>query len=78
MNARKVLLIIGVFILLAVCALVAISIYLLQSKETKENRDRTEKARAARWATKEEPSKENGESVTEPKQELNEQVDKLS
>jgi len=80
MNARKIFLIIGVCILLAVCALVAISLYMVQSKETKENSDRTAKARAARWATKEqEPTKENAENNTEPKQEVsNDEVDKLS
>lgn len=80
MNARKILLIIGVCILLAVCALVAISLYMVQSKENKENSDRTAKARAARWNTKEsEPPKENAPIVEETKPIAdNDEIDKLS
>lgn len=80
MNARKILLTLGVCLLVGISALVVISIYFLQSKENKENSDRTAKARAARWTTKEsEPPKENAPIVEETKPIAdNDEIDKLS
>ena len=47
MNARKTLIILGAICLVALLAIVALAIYLLQKKEDKANADRTKPAREA-------------------------------
>ena len=76
MNARKILLVIGVCGVVCFVAIVAVALYFLQEKTEKENSDRTAKARAARWATKDEPKDEakkaNDESFKDLEQMSNE------
>lgn len=64
MNVRKTVLIFGICVVFGICALVAICIYFLKDKENKENSKRTEKARAARWATDDKEGATN-ESISE-------------
>jgi uncharacterized protein YpmB len=65
MNARKIIFVIAICGIICFVAICAVAIYFLQAKEKKDNTDRTEKARAARWPGQ---KKDDGESFKDLEQ----------
>jgi flagellar basal body-associated protein FliL len=53
MNARKILLVLGIIALVFVAAVVAFGIFLHRKNEIEANKEKTAKARANRWARRE-------------------------
>lgn len=59
MNARKIIFVIALCGIICFVAICAVALYFLQEKSKKENSDRTQAARDARWKTKEKNDGEN-------------------